>query len=386
MRHEGSAACSGRVVLCARAFARAEKRPRFDWTSDTWCHRAKLLPSSLPFEEERAPGMSRETPSCGRDFPPRPGLGAATRSQTCLARALGSFTASDEGCLRSLTIVRCVKELDGHSGSPQPVELTLRRDEAPVLRRAFTCSAGAPRGRECREAWTCERRSIREPCEDRDASGFRRPPRRIRVRTGRARWMTHAPPGAPDERRRAGRRSCAAAQTDGPCRGDLPTTRCEDLRGENTLVEPLPRPRTFSPHLPRRDPHALAGDRTPGWFSVADHPARAHRKRRFRWLFDSVIHVPPRARAAHRLSLAGSPSPSGEGRRGSFVGRAAGGRSPWPTGSVSHPSPVRVRRSRRGSGATRVTSTPRRACGRLRGGDLVSGLAKPPTAPTPSPE
>jgi hypothetical protein len=122
-----------------------------------------------------------------------------------------------------------------------------------------------------------------------------------------------------------------------------------------------------------------------GWASVADHPTGAHRKRRSRWLFDSVIHVPPRARAAHRLSLAGPPSPSGEGRRGSFSGERLEAEAP------GRPARCRVRlrsafrRSRRGSGSTRVTSTPRRACGRLRGGDLVSGLAKPPTRADPEP-
>jgi hypothetical protein len=255
--------------------------------------------------------MSRESPSCGRDSPPRPGLGAVTKSLTCLARALGSFTASDEGCLRSHDRFD-VWKVDGHSGSARPVELTRRRGGALVLRRAFTGSAGAPRGRECREAWTCERRSVREPCEDRDAPGWLAPAeaRSGSGRDARAGWRV-APLGALDERRRAGRRSCAAAQTDGPCRGDPHTTRCKDRRGENALAEPLPRPRTFPPRRPRRDPLALAGDRSPGgrqWppprraLTGSDAPGGP-----------SILSftLPPRARAAHRLSLAGPPSPLG---------------------------------------------------------------------------
>lgn len=160
-------------------------------------------------------------------------------------------------------------------------------------------------------------------------------------------WRTH--PLAPDERRRAGRRSCAAAQTDGPCRGELPTTRCGDHRGENTLVEPLPRPRTSSPRLPRRDPHALAGDRSSGGFQLPT-TRRALTGSDASGGSSILSFTFPRE---HELPIASlSPDPRRPRVRTSrfLFGRAAGGRSPWPTGSVSHPSPVRVRRSRRGSG------------------------------------
>jgi len=151
MRHGGSAVSSGRVVLCARTpWPRAGKRPRFDPTSDTWCHRLKVPPSILPFEGGWFPRCEPvETTSCGQDSPPWPGLGAMTMSHTCLTPSTDPHRKRRDGSFISQS-VRSAK-----FGSSLRVvaseELCPASGLGSGLHRASACSAGAPRRRECRE-------------------------------------------------------------------------------------------------------------------------------------------------------------------------------------------------------------------------------------------
>lgn len=113
---------------------------------------------------------------------------------------------------------------------------------------------------------------------------------------------------------------CAAAQSQGPCRGPRRITRCAEPRGEAFLMEPLPRPRKTSPRLPRTRSRAFAWDRSPCGFRIADHASSAHRKRRFQWLSDSVTRIPPASTTDNHLSLAGSGRSRVRGRPGSWCG------------------------------------------------------------------
>lgn len=181
--------------------------------------------------------MSRIPTSHGQDSPPKPGLGATATSRTCLARTPDpapptAFTASREGCLASHDLFD-VWGLSEHSrigASRKAGPASGRGSWSASSRRALrwsSTSAGVPRKR------TCERQSRREPCEDRDASGWVRSAEASRTsgRDARAGWRPRTP-WRSEEHRRAGspsaqrrRERAHAADADAPPGASTPAER-----------------------------------------------------------------------------------------------------------------------------------------------------------------
>jgi len=254
------------------------------------------------------------------------------------------------------------------------------------LHRAGACSAGAARWRECREKGPANDDHDEYPARTAMRPVEPGPPKRTVPPDGMHALDGDVHPlalrGAPASRLPP----CAAAQNVGPCRGTRDTTRCLDLRGETFLAEPLPRSQKTPPRLPRRDPRAFAWGPPSGGFRNCRPPGGRSPGTTSRAALRFCQSRSPASTSCNHLSLAEPRRP--RVRNAEAPGwRAAGGRSPWPTGSIS--TPLRTASSPwagRVSGSTRVTSTSRRTRGCHRGGDLDGWLAMPPVRRSRIPE
>jgi len=148
---------------------RAEKRPRFDPTSGAWCHRLKLLLSILPFEKG---GTARDEPG---DHFLRPRLSAEDRFKDLddEPHVPGPSFRSSPRAARVTWLSQSVRSVRVRSSlrivapnlAPPRVGARLRFASSRRVLRWSAASAGVP------GEGTCERRSRRIPCEDRDAPG-----------------------------------------------------------------------------------------------------------------------------------------------------------------------------------------------------------------------
>lgn len=249
------------------------------------------------------------------------------------------------------------------------------------MHRASACSAGAPRWRECREKGPANDEHHEYPARTAMRPVEPGPPKRTVPPDGMRALDGDTHPLAPPcgERRRAGsrpaqrRRTWAhAARTPTPPGAETPAER-------PSLAEPLPRPQKVSPRLPRRDPPGFRSWTAAGWFSNCRPPAGRSPGTSSLVALRFCQSRSPASTSCNHLSLAGSPSPSGEVRRSAF-GLASGWR-PKPLADRldldAASGPLRPL-GRSVSGSIRVTSTPRRTRGFPRGGDPDGWFARPP--------
>lgn len=259
-----------------------------------------------------------------------------TKSHTCLFPSHDPHRKRRDGSSSSQSVrsARCGSSL--RVGAPE--ELCPASGLGSGLHRASACSAGAPRRRECREKGPANDDHDEYPARTAMRPVEPGPPKRIVPPDGMRSLDGDAHPLAPPCLESAGEQ--APALRSGAERGPMPrdpdTTRCRDPRGETFLGGAAPAtPEGLTPPSSERSAALSLVDRRRVVFEIADHPPDAHRGRRPWWLSDSVIRVPPRARAAIT-------SLSPDLRRP----RVRDGEAPWNGERLEAEAPGRPARSR----------------------------------------
>jgi len=164
------------------------------------------------------------------------------------------------------------------------------------------------------------------------------------LRTGCARWMATRTPWRSEERRRAGSRPAQRRRT---------RAHAAETRAPPGAVTPAERSSWRSRSRDPRRPHPAFLEEIPelslgtavGWFSNCRPPGGRSPGSSFPVALRICQSRSPASTSCNHLSLAEPRRPRVRDDEAPWW-RAAGGRSPWPTGSISTPPPVRQQRVR----------------------------------------